>query len=111
PRLSSDLSPAGHSAGLEDSNDDKPEQRHGGDGVVDGRMRDGARGHPRADADSRRLLDAAREDAAPGAGAEARSGPDLDEEQRQAGGSRYRKGGFTAAQSYRGEYRARQAPG
>src|SRR5438132_11717608 len=74
-------------------------------------MRDDAGSHPRADADSRRRLDAARQGAAPGASAEARSGPDLDEEQRQAGGGRYREGGFTAAQGYRDEHRARQAPG
>src|SRR4029077_14394963 len=89
----------GHSTGLEDSNDEKPEQPHGGDGVGEGRMRDDAGGHSRADADSRRRLDAARQGAAPGNGAEARSGPDLDEEQRQAGGGRHREGGFTAAQS------------
>src|SRR5438132_602000 len=103
--------PAGHATGLEDSNDEKPEQPHGGDGVGDGRMRDDAGGHPRAGADSRRRLDAARQGTAPGASAEARSGPDLDEEQRQAGDGRHRDGGFTAAQSYRGEHRARQAPG
>src|SRR5438132_10056238 len=103
--------PAGHSTGLEDSNDEKPEQPNGGDGLGNGRMRDDAGGHPRADADSRRRLDAARQGAAPGASAEARSRPDLDEEQRQAGDGRHREGGFTAAQSYRGEHRARQAPG